>query len=100
MKKQSVINASDVKPNFSTVKEVWQEMLSEYYEDNNMLKEEFIVDVNCPHCDSNDSHSSFDLNGFNHKTYDDGISDLKVIKDNWIRTKFKQNENNSSSTYI
>ncbi len=68
MKKQSVINASDVKPNFSKVKEVWQEMLSEYYEHNNMLKEEFIVDVNCPHCDSNDSHSSFDLNGFNHKT--------------------------------
>ena len=68
MKKQSVINASDVKPNFSEVKEVWQEMLSAYYQDNKTLKEEFIVEVNCPHCDSRRSHSEFNLNGFKHKT--------------------------------
>ena len=39
MNKQSVISASDVKPNFSKVKEVWQEMLSQYYDDQNKLRE-------------------------------------------------------------
>ena len=68
MKKQSVIKASDVKPNFSEVKEVWKEMLSVYYHDQNTIKEEFTIKVNCPHCDSNDTHSAFNLNGFNHQT--------------------------------
>ena len=68
MKKQSVINASDVKPNFSEVKKIWQHMLSTYYQDDKTLKKEFIVEVNCPHCDSNRSHSEFNLNGFKHKT--------------------------------
>ena len=68
MNKQSVIYASDVKSNFSSVKKVWQEMLSVYYQDQNTIKEEFTVKVNCPHCDSKDSHSAFSLNGFNHQT--------------------------------
>jgi 2-polyprenyl-3-methyl-5-hydroxy-6-metoxy-1,4-benzoquinol methylase len=66
MEKQSVINASDVKPNFSKVKEVWQEMLSKYYDDRKTLRKEFVIDVNCPHCVSDKTHSSFNLNGFDH----------------------------------
>jgi 2-polyprenyl-3-methyl-5-hydroxy-6-metoxy-1,4-benzoquinol methylase len=67
MKKESVINASDVKPNFSSVKDAWKGMLSIYYDDNQMLKEDFIIDVNCPHCDSDQVDSSFILNGFKHE---------------------------------
>ena len=40
MKKQSVLNASDVKPNFTSVKDVWKQMLSIYYSDENILKED------------------------------------------------------------
>ena len=68
MKKQAVINASDVKPNFSKVKEAWNEMLSDYYTSENILNEKYTVEVNCPHCDSDETHSSFILNGFNHVT--------------------------------
>lgn len=67
MKKQSVLNASDVKPNFTSVKDVWKQMLSIYYSDEDTLKEEYIVHVNCPHCNSSEANSEFSLNGFKHQ---------------------------------
>lgn len=68
MDKQSVINASDIKPNFSSVKEVWKEMLSVYFQDQNTLKKEYTVEVNCPHCNSQDAEGEFVLNAFRHQT--------------------------------
>lgn len=68
MRKQSVINASDVKPKFNQVKEVWNKMLSAYYKDEGILDEDYTVTVNCPHCNSNDSDSMFELNGFKHNS--------------------------------
>ncbi|SVE50262.1 uncharacterized protein METZ01_LOCUS503116, partial [marine metagenome] len=43
-------------------------MLSAYYKDEGILDEDYIVIVNCPHCNSNNSDSMFDLNGFKHQS--------------------------------
>ena len=63
-----VISASDVKPNFKNVKEIWAEMLSHYYDDNGRLKDEYVTKVNCPYCNKNLCSDEFSMNGFQHVT--------------------------------
>jgi len=65
---ERIIDASEVKPNFTDVKDVWKEMLSQYYEDENTLAAEYVKNVNCPHCDADSPSEPFKLNGFVHQS--------------------------------
>lgn len=65
---ERIIDASEVKPNFSDVKDVWKKMLSPFYENENTLSAKFVKKVNCPHCDENSPYNAFKLNGFVHQS--------------------------------
>jgi len=65
---KKIVNASDVKPNFDNVKQIWKDLLNKYFDTNGNLSSEYILDVSCPHCFQNDFdiEESFLLNGFHH----------------------------------
>jgi len=63
-----IINASDVKPDFKKVKDIWAEMIKSYYNENGELKVQFVEDVSCPYCQSTEHKDEFKLNGFIHVT--------------------------------
>jgi 2-polyprenyl-3-methyl-5-hydroxy-6-metoxy-1,4-benzoquinol methylase len=67
MNSETILKADSVKPKYDKVKEVWNQMLSEYFE-NGVLKAEFALEVPCPYCKSKKAHSPFTINGFNHMT--------------------------------
>lgn len=62
---EKILKADMVKPKYDAVKEVWANMLSEYYLDG-QLNPQYTVSVPCPFCKSKKSHSPFIINGFNH----------------------------------
>jgi 2-polyprenyl-3-methyl-5-hydroxy-6-metoxy-1,4-benzoquinol methylase len=64
--KEKVVHASDVKPDFTEVKKAWSKLLSDYYDNDGELKEKYVENVNCPHCNKNEIYNEFKLNGFNH----------------------------------
>ena len=65
----SVINnAYDLKPDFSGLKIKWDEMLSKYYLEKDVLDPTYTSHVNCPFCSSYEVDSSFNLNGFWHRS--------------------------------
>lgn len=64
--KEKVVHASDVKPDFTKVKAAWSLLLSNYYNNDGELKDEYVESVKCPHCYSEDFHEVFNLNGFRH----------------------------------
>lgn len=61
-----VLKADDVKIEFKTLKEKWEEMLGKYYTDFKTLNPDFTQIVSCPHCNEDKIEWSFDLNGFFH----------------------------------
>lgn len=63
-----ITDASDVKPHFGDVKQVWYKMLSVFFDDNGALKPECVQEVSCPHCGANQPYQDFVLNGFHHHT--------------------------------
>tara|TARA_Y100000590_G_scaffold469664_1_gene658970 strand:+ start:2666 stop:3619 length:954 start_codon:yes stop_codon:yes gene_type:complete len=63
-----ILSAKDIKPNFEKVKQVWSDMLSNYYDNNGELKKEYIVEVNCPYCQKSSTNNEFKINGFKHVT--------------------------------
>ena len=66
--KEKVVHASDVKPDFTKVKKAWSKLLSDYYDNDGELNQKYVENVNCPHCNKNESYNEFKLNGFNHVT--------------------------------
>lgn len=66
--KEVIVEASDVKPDFESVKKVWNNLLKNYFNSENELKSDFVEDVNCPHCNNSSYYNEFKLNGFNHVT--------------------------------
>tara|TARA_Y100000766_G_scaffold285409_1_gene308658 strand:+ start:16361 stop:17314 length:954 start_codon:yes stop_codon:yes gene_type:complete len=63
---KKVVHASDVKPDFKEVKKAWKKLLSNYFDKNGELNSEFVEDVKCPHCHSDQFSKVFKLNGFRH----------------------------------
>jgi len=66
----SITRATDIKPDFKKVKEMWHKMLNRYFDDNGELKIENTKNVNCPYCKNNKSSGEFKINGFVHITCD------------------------------
>ena len=66
MIKNKITAPDQVKPNFINVKERWKNLLSKYYASDGKLNNNFIIDVDCPHCASKKREKSFELNAFHH----------------------------------
>jgi 2-polyprenyl-3-methyl-5-hydroxy-6-metoxy-1,4-benzoquinol methylase len=64
--KNKITAPEQVKPNFTNVKERWKNLLSKYYTSDGKLNNNFIIDVDCPHCASKKREKSFELNAFHH----------------------------------
>lgn len=69
------ISADSIKPHYDQIKEIWSGLLDKYYSAEGVLDTSYLVDVSCPHCNSNVTHSKFCLNGFYHVT----CSDCEVV---------------------
>ncbi|CAN1498147.1 AdoMet_MTases domain containing protein [Burkholderiaceae bacterium] len=65
---QVISNAYELKPDFSGLKTRWDEMLSKFFLDKNTLNPIFTTQVSCPFCSASEIDSSFNLNGFWHKS--------------------------------
>ena len=64
---ERIVKADLIKPKYDNVKEIWAEMLKEYYTGDD-LNAKFTVAVDCPFCGSKKTHSPFTINGFHHAT--------------------------------
>ena len=84
--KEIVVNASDVKPDFESVKKVWNNLLKNYFNSKNELKPKFVENVNCPHCNNSSYYNKFKLNGFTHVTCDNcnSVYVTPRLKDKYI----------------
>ncbi|MBI9033208.1 MAG: class I SAM-dependent methyltransferase [Bacteroidales bacterium] len=61
-----ILQAGDVKPNFTDVKGVWAKLLVEYFNPAGELLPQYTEMVSCPHCNSESYIQEFTLNGFRH----------------------------------
>ena len=68
MIKNRIINPEQVKPNFTEVKERWKSLLAKYYTADGEFNDDYMVDVDCPHCASKKTKDTFELNKFRHHT--------------------------------
>lgn len=64
--KNLILDASDVKPDFANVKDVWAKLLNKYFDESGKLLPNYIEKVNCPHCNTGNYNQEFTLNGFRH----------------------------------
>jgi 2-polyprenyl-3-methyl-5-hydroxy-6-metoxy-1,4-benzoquinol methylase len=66
----TILNADDVKPDFVGLKKKWNELLKKYFVADDILNQEFTIQVLCPHCGDSSVKFQFSLNGFNHNSCD------------------------------
>ena len=66
--KNRIIAPEQVKPNFTKVKERWRNLLAKYYTMDGELNNDYMTDVDCPHCTSKRKKNTFELNKFRHHT--------------------------------
>jgi SAM-dependent methyltransferase len=65
---ESVLRASEIKPDFEGLKIKWKEMLDKYYLSDGILNPLYTKEVFCPHCGKEHIAETFNLNGFLHNT--------------------------------
>ena len=62
---KNLISTSDqVKPNFKKVKDRWKNLLSRYYVSDGSLNEKYLINVDCPHCESKRIDRFFSIKWF------------------------------------
>ena len=66
-----ITRAGDIKPDFKKIKQVWEKMLNQYFDNRGELIQDYVVKVNCPYCNSKSNNNEFKINGFVHVTCDD-----------------------------
>jgi 2-polyprenyl-3-methyl-5-hydroxy-6-metoxy-1,4-benzoquinol methylase len=66
--KNRIIDPEQVKPNFTKVKERWKNLLEKYHTMDGELNNDYMTDVDCPHCTSKRKKNTFELNKFLHHT--------------------------------